>query len=502
MPDTVTQRLDIIDATSRKIRVSLTDAGDVIAGGEGSDGDLVLRSSDNQTRVRIRANGQTQIGGGGAQGELAILSSAENNSGSPQGTIHLKAYMGQIIAGGPGGSSLTLKAGPEGKTRVGLDAVGATIRAGGNGHAGMLHLYRVSGEHGTPSDAIIDLDGQFGRITAGCQGTAGELLLRDSETKQRMRLNGATADLKLYNESLQPRVHLSGTGGDLRLGGSGAEGDLVLFSPSGEHSSGTGATMRLSAAGAAYFGGNGSDADLTLFAKAGDNRTADQAAIRLNASDGEVKVKGSLRYIDGTLRLGSGGQNGIFLLRNSGGAETVRMDGGTGDLTLGGGGQNGTLIMRNSNGVETVRVDGSAGDIILDNADCAEDFDLADGEEWVAGAVMSFNEDGLLCLSTHEYDTAVAGVVSGAGHYRPGIVLDRRAGGGPRVPLAMLGKVFCLVDADFGAVRPGSLLTTSPRRGHAMRAADPSRAFGAVIGKALRPLERGQALIPVMVSLQ
>jgi hypothetical protein len=35
-----------------------------------------------------------------------------------------------------------------------------------------------------------------------------------------------------------------------------------------------------------------------------------------------------------------------------------------------------------------------------------------------------------------------------------------------------------------------------------MKISDPSKAFGSVIGKALRPLAEGQALIPILVALQ
>jgi hypothetical protein len=48
----------------------------------------------------------------------------------------------------------------------------------------------------------------------------------------------------------------------------------------------------------------------------------------------------------------------------------------------------------------------------------------------------------------------------------------------------------------------GDLLTTAPTPGHAMKADDPLKAFGAVIGKALRPLPDGQGLIPVLIALQ
>jgi hypothetical protein len=58
------------------------------------------------------------------------------------------------------------------------------------------------------------------------------------------------------------------------------------------------------------------------------------------------------------------------------------------------------------------------------------------------------------------------------------------------------------VDADYGAIGLGDLLTTSGTLGHAMRAADPARAFGAVVGKALGSLEQGRGLLPILVALQ
>jgi hypothetical protein len=66
----------------------------------------------------------------------------------------------------------------------------------------------------------------------------------------------------------------------------------------------------------------------------------------------------------------------------------------------------------------------------------------------------------------------------------------------------MLGKVFCKVDATQGPIGVGDLLTTSSVVGHAMRADDHARSFGAVIGKALRPLQEGLGLIPILVALQ
>jgi hypothetical protein len=142
------------------------------------------------------------------------------------------------------------------------------------------------------------------------------------------------------------------------------------------------------------------------------------------------------------------------------------------------------------------------GDVVLTGADCAEDFDVSGGESIEPGTVMVIDEEGSLQSSQGPYDKKVAGVVSGAGAYKSGLVLDRRESREDRVPVALMGKVECKVDAQYGPVEVGDLLTTSPTSGHAMKADDPLKAFGAVIGKALRPLKSGRGLIPVLVALQ
>jgi hypothetical protein len=70
------------------------------------------------------------------------------------------------------------------------------------------------------------------------------------------------------------------------------------------------------------------------------------------------------------------------------------------------------------------------------------------------------------------------------------------------VPVALVGKVYCRVDADLAPIRPGDLLTTSATPGHARRASDRERAFGAVLGKALGGLAAGRGLVPILVTLQ
>ena len=141
-------------------------------------------------------------------------------------------------------------------------------------------------------------------------------------------------------------------------------------------------------------------------------------------------------------------------------------------------------------------------DVSLTGADCAEQFDTSDMEEAEPGTVMVINDDSALRACDQAYDKRVAGVISGAGDYKPGIVLDKQQSRRNRKPVALLGKVFCKVDAQYGAIEIGDLLTTSTTCGHAMKADDPFKAFGSVIGKALRPLQVGQGLIPILIALQ
>jgi hypothetical protein len=138
----------------------------------------------------------------------------------------------------------------------------------------------------------------------------------------------------------------------------------------------------------------------------------------------------------------------------------------------------------------------------LQAADCAEDFDISAESCAEPGTVMALDDEGNLRESCQPYDKRVAGVISGAGSYKPGLVLDKQQAQHSRRPIALLGKVFCKVDAQFGCIKVGDLLTTSPTVGHAMRADDPVKAFGSVIGKALRPQADGQGLIPILIALQ
>jgi len=115
---------------------------------------------------------------------------------------------------------------------------------------------------------------------------------------------------------------------------------------------------------------------------------------------------------------------------------------------------------------------------------------------------MIIDEIGVLQPAYQEYDKRVAGVISGAGDLRPRLTLDKQSPSINRLPLALVGKVCCKVDAQFDAIEVGDMLTTSRTVGHAMKATKPTKAFGAVIGKALCSIASGKGLIPILVALQ
>jgi hypothetical protein len=149
-----------------------------------------------------------------------------------------------------------------------------------------------------------------------------------------------------------------------------------------------------------------------------------------------------------------------------------------------------------------VVIDGKAGDILLLGEDCAEEFDVAEGSAAEPGMVMVLDAEGALRPGKQVYDRRVAGVISGAGDLRPALRLGSQLERAGHMPLALTGKVFCRVDADLGPVEVGDLPTTSSTQGHAMKASDSAKAFGAVLGKALAPLKSGRGLIPILVALQ
>ena len=97
----------------------------------------------------------------------------------------------------------------------------------------------------------------------------------------------------------------------------------------------------------------------------------------------------------------------------------------------------------------------------------------------------------------------MAGIISGAGDVKPGMMMgqDRTLADGKH-PVALSGRVYVWADASRGAIQPGDMLTTSGTPGHAMKVANSAKAQGAIIGKAMTGLKAGKGLVLVLVTLQ
>jgi hypothetical protein len=161
-----------------------------------------------------------------------------------------------------------------------------------------------------------------------------------------------------------------------------------------------------------------------------------------------------------------------------------------------------SLVLHNDGSADIVGPLNVAKDIVLTGADCAEQFEKSVAAELEPGTVVVLEENGAVRESASAYDKKVAGVVSGAGRYRPGIVLNGNADSNESATVALVGRVYCKVDADSAPIETGDLLTTSHTPGHAMKALDDARAFGSVLGKALASMPSGRGMLPILVALQ
>jgi len=145
---------------------------------------------------------------------------------------------------------------------------------------------------------------------------------------------------------------------------------------------------------------------------------------------------------------------------------------------------------------------------ITGGSDLSEQFEIRKPRRDIPlepGMVVAIDQEnpGRLMISDKAYDRRVAGIISGAGNLKPGMMMGQKgteADGAQAV--ALTGRVYCLADASNGEIKPGDLLTTSKVPGHAMKATDYARAQGAILGKAMTGLSAGKALILVLVTLQ
>ena len=505
---------------------------------EGATGQVTIKTADGVTVVTLTESGDITLGGTGSEGELGLRSSGD------VATLHLEGELPGLAMNNPDDQEETVK----------LDGKHGNLTLGGPDHDGDLALQssgdvktvHLGGDHpqlkmSNPDNQAqtVNIDGRNGNITLGGNGHDGDLILKSAgdmhiveidEALPPEALQAAAGRILSVSEALSTVASRTRAAGEQRQSdsqaGSSADRDrqtvvAELLKASKE--------LHLLAAGAlrTEFTLLGSPPVQTV------HLGGDRPRLRMYNPDDEVQTI----HVDGrhgNLTLGGGEHDGDLRIRDANGREALNFNGGTaylvigaedneGDievldneaesvfhfnganaiLRLGGTNNEGDLIVRDGDGNDRIHLDGGSGDIKLSGGDCAEDFDVRDASFEVAtpGTVMVIAEDSKVEPCSSPYDTRVVGIVSGAGDTRPGVILGRMEEVEGRRPIALNGRVYCKVDASYGAIGPGDLLTTSATPGHAMRAGTTPEAAGAIVGKAMADLDEGTGVIPVLVTL-
>lgn len=141
---------------------------------------------------------------------------------------------------------------------------------------------------------------------------------------------------------------------------------------------------------------------------------------------------------------------------------------------------------------------------ITGGSDLAELFHIRSVENHpvLPGMVVCIDPEnpGQLMVSSKPYDRTVAGVISGAGELRPGMLMGQRSSiADGQYPVALSGRVFVMAQ---GPVQVGDLLTTGYLPGHAATVTEHDRARGAILGKAMTPLNESTGLVLILITLQ
>jgi hypothetical protein len=429
---------------------------------------------------------------------------------------------------------------------------------------GRLDVYRTSA--GTAAISLIGSSSQIstfgsdGQEQARIYGTSwGELLLFNSlsnnATAVRLTAQGSTGgQLELRNTNGANRAVLEGenVGGTLTLYTSDGNVGSVLYGNEGQGSGAlslrntngsprlrgfggpvSGSLQLLDAAGTTTFIADGAEgaqgSQINMYQANGirtlqfdaENGTAGGGYAAVYAGDGGAATisyadsQGGAFAVyeeDGTLTtlLHNVSDAGVVSVRNSAGVETAYLWGRNSAGQTGG-----QIGLKNSSGVQTITLDAdNVGDgkvttqvlQITGGSDLSEQFDVKPlNDDLQPGMIVCIDpaQPGQLVTSTKEYDKTVAGVLSGAGGVKTGMMMGQvgTAADGKHA-VALTGRVYCLVDATKGAIMPGDLITTSSTPGYGMKVKSHKKAQGAIIGKAMSPLANGKGLVLVLVSLQ
>jgi hypothetical protein len=389
------------------------------------------------------------------------------------------------------------------------------LNLGGLNWDGSLHLYAKPAGGG--GGGLVNPAGAWrGFLAADGSGSELNLFFSDGSTGAVMSARSPGGRFRFWDGAGR-------LGGFLGVGTGG--GDLNLFQISGQPG------IRLNGDRSTFDNQSSSGGEISVHTRTGqvgvlvdgDHSEAGRIEVRQpnaiephvdifargQADGGEIRIKNSAGNRT-TLRMIGAQQNdtgGRLEMSQANGQLTVVLD-------AEGGSGGGFLTLRKADGTQTIALNsdhGGKGRIttevleITGGSDLSEKFDVglpeAEVEPGMVVCIDPANPGGLV-ISERAYDRTVAGIVSGAGGVSPGMLMGQSgtvADG--RHPVALAGRVYCLVDASHGAIEPGDLITTSGTPGHGMKVLDHARAHGAILGKAMTGLSEGTGTVLVLVSL-
>ena len=325
------------------------------------------------------------------------------------------------------------------------------------------------------------------------QGTSGgTATFYQSDGDLGVQIVGNTGEVRTYGfDGLLNTRLWNGSFGELNLWDGSVTNDLTVTLSA---SSNSGGRLTLKNATAIRTG---------LFAEGDDANGAGRVTVNHGSTSANTIMAGE------DPDFGTGSE---FSMLNDAGVKTWDIDSDQGD-----GGS--TMTFYDPAGVAVITIDSEIGGdgrittqelSITGGSDLSEQFDVRTGDlepEPAPGMIVCIDTQniGKLVVSSTAYDRTVAGIISGAGGIKTGMMMGQKGSiADGEYPVALTGRVYVMCVAANGSIEPGDLLTTSNVLGHAMKVTDYQAAQGAIIGKAMSRLDStdGKGLVLVLVTLQ